>query len=66
MQRDPLLVARERLTSLGVDAADIDALDAKVADMIKAAVQEAKDAPYPDPATALTDVWADGGARWRS
>jgi acetoin:2,6-dichlorophenolindophenol oxidoreductase subunit alpha len=66
MQRDPLLVARERLTSLGVDAADIDALDAKVADMIKAAVQEAKDAPYPDPATALTDVWADGGATWRS
>jgi acetoin:2,6-dichlorophenolindophenol oxidoreductase subunit alpha len=66
MQRDPLLVARERLTSLGVDAADIDALDAKVADMIKAAVQEAKDAPYPDPATALTDVRADGGARWRS
>ena len=66
MQRDPLLVARERLTSLGVDAADIDALDAKVADTIKAAVQEAKDAPYPDPATALTDVWADGGARWRS
>jgi len=66
MQRDPLLVARERLTSLGVDAANIDALDAKVADMIKAAVQEAKDAPYPDPATALTDVWADGGARWRS
>ena len=66
MQRDPLLVARERLTSLGVDAADIDALDAKVADTIKAAVQEAKDAPYPDPVTALTDVWADGGATWRN
>jgi acetoin:2,6-dichlorophenolindophenol oxidoreductase subunit alpha len=66
MQRDPLLVARERLTILGVDVAEVDALDAKVADMIKVAVQEAKDAPYPDPATALTDVWADGGARWRS
>jgi acetoin:2,6-dichlorophenolindophenol oxidoreductase subunit alpha len=66
MQRDPLLVARERLTILGVDVAEVDALDAKVADMIKVAVQEAKDAPYPDPATALTDVWADGGATWRS
>jgi pyruvate dehydrogenase E1 component alpha subunit len=66
MQRDPLLVARERLTSLGVDAADIDAADARAAEVIKAAVQEAKDAPYPDPATALTDVWADGGAAWRN
>jgi pyruvate dehydrogenase E1 component alpha subunit len=66
MQRDPLLIARERLTSLGVDTAEIDGIDAKVADMIKVAVQEAKDAPYPDPATALIDVWADGGAVWRS
>jgi pyruvate dehydrogenase E1 component alpha subunit len=66
MQRDPLVVARERLTSLGVTAADIDATDAKVAEVIKAAVQEAKDAPYPDPATALIDLWADGGAAWRN
>jgi acetoin:2,6-dichlorophenolindophenol oxidoreductase subunit alpha len=66
MQRDPLIVARERLMSIGVDVADIDAIDARVAEMIKGAVQEAKDAPYPDPATALTDVWADGGAAWRS
>jgi len=66
MQRDPLVVARERLNGLEVDAADIDAIDARVAEMIKAAVQEAKDAPYPDPATALIDVWADGGAAWRS
>jgi len=66
MQRDPLLVARERLISLEVDAAEIDGIDARVADMIKVAVQEAKDAPYPDPATALTDVWADGGAAWRN
>ena len=66
MQRDPLLVAREKLISLGVDEADIDSADARAADVVKAAVQEAKDAPYPDPATALTDVWADGGAAWRN
>ena len=66
MQRDPLVVAREQLNGLGVDAADVDAIDGRVAEMIKAAVQEAKDAPYPDPATALIDVWADGGAAWRS
>ena len=66
MQRDPLLVARERLTSLGVDQGEIDAAYARAAEIVKEAVQEAKDAPYPDPATALTDVWADGGAAWRN
>jgi TPP-dependent pyruvate/acetoin dehydrogenase alpha subunit len=66
LQRDPLLVARERLASLGVSAADIDAADARAAEVVRAAIQEAKDAPYPDPATALTDVWADGGAAWRN
>jgi TPP-dependent pyruvate/acetoin dehydrogenase alpha subunit len=66
MQRDPLLVARERLTSLGVDAADVDAADARAAEIVKAAIQEAKDAPPPELATALTDLWADGGAAWRN
>jgi acetoin:2,6-dichlorophenolindophenol oxidoreductase subunit alpha len=66
MQRDPLLVARDRLTNLGVDAADIDAAEVRVTKVVEAAVQEAKDAPAPDPSTALTDVWADGGAAWRN
>ena len=66
MQRDPLLVARERLTSLGVDEADVDAAGARAAEIVKAAIQEAKDAPPPELATALTDVWADGGAAWRN
>jgi TPP-dependent pyruvate/acetoin dehydrogenase alpha subunit len=66
MQRDPLLVARERLNILGVEEADIDAADGRAAEIVKSAIQEAKDAPPPDPATALTDVWADGGAAWRN
>ena len=66
MQRDPLRIARDRLTSLGVDEAEIDAADARVAQVVEAAVQEARDAPSPDPAQALTDVWADGGAAWRN
>jgi pyruvate dehydrogenase E1 component alpha subunit len=66
LQRDPLLVARKRLTSLGIGETDIDAADARVAQVVQAAVQEARNAPYPDPATALTDVWADGGAAWRN
>ena len=66
MQRDPLRIARDRLTSLGVDEAEIDAADGRVDQVVEAAVQEARDAPFPDPAQALTDVWADGGAAWRS
>jgi acetoin:2,6-dichlorophenolindophenol oxidoreductase subunit alpha len=66
LQHDPLLVARARLISLGVDAAEMDAADARMKKVVEAAVQEAKDAPFPDPVTALTDVWADGGAVWRS
>ncbi len=33
---------------------------------VAAAVEAAKAAPTPEEATALTDVWADGGARWRT
>ena len=66
MARDPLKVTHDRLISMGVDAADIDGVDARVARVVEAAVQEARDAPGPDPAQALTDVWADGGAAWRS
>ena len=65
MQRDPLLVARQRLTSLGVDADDIDTTDDRVARVINAAVREAKDAPFPDPVTAFTDVGGDGGSACR-
>jgi pyruvate dehydrogenase E1 component alpha subunit len=66
MQRDPLLITRNRLTGLGIEPADIDAADARAAKVVQAAVEEAKNAPSPDPATAFTDVWADGGAAWRN
>jgi len=66
MARDPLKVTHDRLISMGVDAADIAGVDARVARVVEAAVQEARDAPGPDPAQALTDVWADGGAAWRN
>jgi pyruvate dehydrogenase E1 component alpha subunit len=66
MQRDPLLITRNRLTGLGIEPADIDAADARAAKVVQTAVEEAKNAPPPDPATAFTDVWADGGAAWRN
>jgi len=33
---------------------------------VAAAVEAAKSAPPPSEETAFTDVWADGGATWRT
>jgi acetoin:2,6-dichlorophenolindophenol oxidoreductase subunit alpha len=66
LQRDPLDVARARLGELGVPDADIAAADERAAQVVARALSDAKAAPPADPAEALTDVWADGGAAWRN
>jgi acetoin:2,6-dichlorophenolindophenol oxidoreductase subunit alpha len=66
LQRDPLDVARARLGELGVSGADVDAADERAAQVVDRALADAKAAPGADPADALTDVWADGGAAWRN
>jgi pyruvate dehydrogenase E1 component alpha subunit len=66
LARDPLDVARARLVAGGVDEAEIAAVDERAAAVVAAAVAAAKAAPPPDPATAFTDVWADGGSAWRT
>ena len=63
---DPLHVARGRLTALGVRAGTVAEADERALRCVRAAVEAAKSAPAPDPREALTDVWADGGARWRT
>jgi len=42
-----------------LDAADMDAIDAKVAILIDEAVEEAIAAPFPDPSAVLEDVYID-------
>jgi acetoin:2,6-dichlorophenolindophenol oxidoreductase subunit alpha len=66
LARDPLVVARRQLLDLGTTEADVDAADARAAALVAAASQAAQDAPPADPAEAFTDVWADGGATWRT
>jgi acetoin:2,6-dichlorophenolindophenol oxidoreductase subunit alpha len=66
LKRDPLLVLAERLRDRGVDQPAIDAVDSRAREQVAAAVEAAKAAPPPDEATAFTDVWADGGATWRT
>jgi pyruvate dehydrogenase E1 component alpha subunit len=66
LARDPLIVARERLAALGMADNEVSTVDGRVAELIKNAIDNAKAAPDADPAEALTDVWADGGAQWRT
>jgi pyruvate dehydrogenase E1 component alpha subunit len=66
LRRDPLGIARERLEALGVPADAIARADEEARAEVDAAVDEAKNAPDADPGEALTDVWADGGAGWRT
>src|SRR5918998_1133483 len=66
LKRDPLLVLAERLRDRGVDQPAIDQLDTRAREEVAAAVEAAKAAPPPGADSALTDVWADGGAQWRT
>jgi TPP-dependent pyruvate/acetoin dehydrogenase alpha subunit len=48
-KRDPLVLARERLTEAGVEQSRLDAADARVAQRIEAVVVAALEAPFPAP-----------------
>jgi acetoin:2,6-dichlorophenolindophenol oxidoreductase subunit alpha len=66
MKHDPLDLARARLEALSVPPDAVAKIDARVAAVVEAAVDAAKNAPPPPVETAFTDVWADGGAAWRT
>jgi TPP-dependent pyruvate/acetoin dehydrogenase alpha subunit len=66
LERDPLDLARARLDELGVTKEQVVAADERAEALVADAVAAAKAAPAADPADALTDVWADGGAAWRT
>ncbi|MGI5379693.1 thiamine pyrophosphate-dependent dehydrogenase E1 component subunit alpha [Streptomyces sp. CA-251387] len=66
LKHDPLDVARGHLAELGVPPETITEADERASAVVREAVEAAKGAPPPDPGQALTDVWADGGAAWRT
>ncbi|GGW96409.1 thiamine pyrophosphate-dependent dehydrogenase E1 component subunit alpha [Streptomyces lomondensis] len=66
LEHDPLDLARGRLAELGVGEGTVAEADARARAVVERAVEAAKAAPAPDPREALTDVWADGGAAWRT
>jgi TPP-dependent pyruvate/acetoin dehydrogenase alpha subunit len=59
-ERDCLKAFRARVGEAKLlDPADLDAVDAQVADLIEAATVEARAAPAPDPATVSDDVYVE-------
>ena len=66
LARDPLLVTRRRLVERGLPEGEVDAADARAAEVVAAAARSAREAPAADPADALPDLWADGGSSWRT
>ncbi|MFF8871831.1 thiamine pyrophosphate-dependent dehydrogenase E1 component subunit alpha [Streptomyces massasporeus] len=66
LKHDPLDLARGRLAELGVGEEAVAGADERARAVVERAVEAAKAAPPPDPRVALTDVWADGGAAWRT
>ncbi len=63
---EPLLRQRALLLASGTDEQDLIRLESRVAITVSGLADRVLAAPAPDPATVWTDVWADGGSRWRN
>ena len=67
LQKDPVKVYRARLIDQGVALeADLLAIEDAATRAVSEATEAAKAAAYPPESALLTDLWADGGASWRS
>jgi pyruvate dehydrogenase E1 component alpha subunit len=65
-QRDPIPMYHDRLLGLGTPEARLSSIEREVAEAIDAATEFAKAGREPGEGSLLTDVWADGGSRWRN
>jgi len=63
---DPLRIYRDRLLRLGVGQEEVRRIETEVAAEVEKATNEAKAGELPAVETALTGMWADGGAAWRN
>jgi acetoin:2,6-dichlorophenolindophenol oxidoreductase subunit alpha len=62
---DPLLIARSALAAYGVAPETIDAIDIAAKDEIDVAMAQAEAAPWPEAASAYTDIQNTGAGQWR-
>ena len=66
LARDPVELYRTRLTELGVDVAELERIEAEARSEIDDATQQAKDGSPPSQEALETEVFSDGGSRWRN
>jgi acetoin:2,6-dichlorophenolindophenol oxidoreductase subunit alpha len=66
LARDPIPAHRDRLLASGVEADAIDRIEREALELVDRATAEAKAGPFPKPEALGTELWADGGAAWRS
>jgi pyruvate dehydrogenase E1 component alpha subunit len=66
LSRDPITKYRERLLAEGIDEERLHDIDRDIQEAVDRATDEARDAPFPDPDTLETELWADGGSAWRN
>jgi len=64
--RDPIPMYHDRLLSLGTPEVDLTSIVREVADAIDSATEFAKAGNEPGPDALMTEVYADGGSRWRN
>jgi pyruvate dehydrogenase E1 component alpha subunit len=66
LSRDPIPLYRDRLLAAGADEETMHGIDRDAQAAVDRATEEAKQAPFPDPDTLETELWADGGSAWRN
>jgi TPP-dependent pyruvate/acetoin dehydrogenase alpha subunit len=66
LRRDPIPLYRERLLAAGADEERLRGIDRDALEAVDRATEEAREAPFPDPQTLETELWADGGSAWRN
>ena len=64
--RDPIPMYHDRLLSLGAPEDQLSAISREVSDAVDQATEFAKAGREPAEEVLLTDVFADGGSRWRN
>src|SRR5687767_470999 len=65
-ERDPIPHYHARLLSLGVDESRLESIQAEIDRAIDEATEFAKAGTEPGEGSLMTDVFADGGSRWRN
>jgi pyruvate/2-oxoglutarate/acetoin dehydrogenase E1 component/TPP-dependent pyruvate/acetoin dehydrogenase alpha subunit len=66
MERDPIPVYRARLSSLEISDEQLNTIENEVSTSIDDATEFAKSGREPGEDALLTEVYADGGSRWRN